>query len=146
MRTSGLGALALTITAMGLLAGCAAGDIELNGKLFDALGVNSTNSSGPPKLAERSALVVPPGLDRLPAPGEKTETETGALDEINDPDQVKTADKAELERQQAEYCKVNYEQAKARGDLEADHAKGPLGPCRGSIFTALKTWSGSDEE
>ena len=33
-----------------------------------------------------------------------------------------------MKKQQADYCKVNYEQAKQRGDNNADLAEGPLGP------------------
>ena len=54
--------------------------------------------------------------------------------------------KADLERQQAEYCKKNYEDAKAHGDeTAADLAAGPLGPCRGSVLTAIEKWNKSEE-
>jgi len=54
--------------------------------------------------------------------------------------------KAELEKQQAEYCKVHYDQARAQGDNNADLATGPLGPCQQSIFSAVKKWtSGNDD-
>jgi len=37
------------------------------------------------------------------------------------------------------------EQAKARGDNDADQASGPLGPCRGSVLSAIKTWTSDDD-
>ena len=52
----------------------------------------------------------------------------------------------DLQRQQEEYCKVNYEQAKARGDDNADLAKGPAGPCKGSIFSAIKQWNSAPDD
>ena len=52
----------------------------------------------------------------------------------------------ELERKQAEYCKVHYEDAKTRGDETAVNAEGPLGPCRPSVLTAIKKWNASDSE
>ncbi|HEY8248058.1 MAG TPA: hypothetical protein VIG38_12355, partial [Hyphomicrobium sp.] len=52
------------------IAGCGTDDIQFNGGVFDAIGLNDAKKSGDPKLAERAPLVVPPSLDRLPAPGE----------------------------------------------------------------------------
>ncbi len=122
--------------AVPLLAGCAAGDVQLNGKLFDYIGLNSANKGRATKMAARAPLVVPPGLQNLPQPGSGS-TETGALAEIKDPDGSKVENSAELERQQAEYCKKNYELPKARGDDTVDGVKGPLGECRRSLLTAL---------
>lgn len=141
------GVIAMVSAAALLLGGCSAGDVELNGKVFDYLGVSPSaqTKTKEPKLADRGGLVVPPSLDRLPAPGSEAAAEDAQLAEINDPDRKKVADKAELERQQAEYCKVHYEQALARGDqTAADLAAGPLGACRPSIFTALQKWNKSE--
>ena len=53
----------------------------------------------------------------------------------------------ELERKQAEYCKVNYEQAMGRGDeTTALAAEGPLGPCRPSVMNSIKKWNSSNAE
>jgi hypothetical protein len=127
--------------------GCAMDDIELNGGVFDTLGIgsNSAKKSSEPKLAARAPLVVPPGLERLPAPGQPTEL--AAIDQtasINDPDRVAKVSRAELERQQAEYCSKNYDLAKASGDNNADLAVGPLGPCRKSAL-GLLGWGNQPE-
>ena len=63
--------LAVLAVALPGLAGCSMDDIQLNGKVFDAMGMNTTGSvkSGDPKMAVREPLVVPPGLDSLPPPG-----------------------------------------------------------------------------
>jgi len=125
-----------------LLAGCGAGDVELNGKVFDYLGVSpSTQSRNEAKVAERSGLVLPPSVDRLPEPGSGQQGEDTQLASLDDPDRKAVVSKAELERQQREYCEVHYTQAKARGDESgALNAKGPLGQCAPSIFTSLEKW------
>ncbi|MBX9862305.1 MAG: hypothetical protein K2Y42_06085 [Hyphomicrobium sp.] len=128
-----------------VLAGCSADDVELNGKIFDAVGLNTASvKSAEPKMAERAPLVMPPNPERVPEPGLPPEVAANEVAALKDPDKVAKVSKLELERQQAEYCKVNYEQAKARGDNDADLAAGPLGPCRGSVLSAIKTFTGTE--
>ena len=127
------------------VAGCGSDDIQLNGGIFDAIGLNDTKKSGDPKLAERAPLVVPPSLDRLPAPGEAPQP--AQIADIKDPDAMKKLSQADLEAKQAEYCKVNYDQAIAHGDeATAANAEGPMGPCRKSVLTAIKKWNGEGQE
>ncbi|WBT37577.1 MULTISPECIES: hypothetical protein [Hyphomicrobium] len=130
------------------LGACSADDVELNGKLFDAVGLNNLKSkSAEPKMAERAPLVMPPNLERVPEPGAPAEAvanDVTAL--VDDPDRKAKTNRAELERQQAEYCKKNYDEAKARGDDNADLASGPLGPCRGSVLTAIQQWNKGSED
>ncbi|MEQ1651802.1 MAG: hypothetical protein ABL897_04880 [Hyphomicrobium sp.] len=128
------------------VSGCGLDDIQLNGKVFDAMGVNSTGSvKKEATVKERSPLVVPPGLDRLPEPGSAGAAQAAAIPEIEDYDAKKQVTQAQLEKQQADYCFKNYEQAKAHGDNNADLAEGPLGPCRGSVLSAVKKWNGEGE-
>jgi hypothetical protein len=129
------------------MAGCSADDVQLNGKLFDAVGINSMSSkSAEPKMAERSPLVMPPNPERVPEPGKPPESVASDVAALQDPDKVATLSRAEKERQQEEYCKVNYEQAKQRGDdTAADLAEGPLGPCKGSLLTAIKNWNKGED-
>jgi len=136
-------AFALTLSA------CAPGDVALEGKVFDAIGVAGTQQGGGRhvRLADRAPLVVPPDASRLPAPGETGSTGDDVLAAIDDPDRKKVQTRSELEKKQAEYCRVNYELAKARGDNgTADTAVGPLGSCKPSIFSAIKNWNKSDDE
>lgn len=130
------------------LAGCGLDDIQLNGKIFDAVGMNNTGSvRKEAKVSERSPLVVPPGLDSLPAPGANgAQAATGQIGDVMDHDAKKQVNQAELQRQQADYCKIHYEQAKQRGDQNADLAEGPMGPCRGSVMSAIKTWNSGGSE
>lgn len=137
-------ACALFVTA---LSGCGADDFQLNGKLFDAVGLNTGSvKKSEPKVVERAPLVVPPGLDKLPVPGANGAAQADAIPGVEDHDAKNKVDHAELEKQQAEYCKVNYEQAKQHGDSNADLATGPLGPCRGSVLSAIKNWNSGDED
>lgn len=127
------------------LAGCSLDDIQLNGKIFDAMGVNNTGSvKKEAKVAERQPLVVPPGLDQLPEPG-SAGAQASAIPGVEDYDAKHQTSQADLEKKQAEYCRINYEEAKQRGDNNADLATGPLGPCRGSVFSAVKKWTGDDD-
>lgn len=150
----GAGHVRLTVAASALsaclgLAGCGAGDVELNGKVFDALGVSSATQtkSGDPKVVARNGLVMPPSTGALPVPGSGPPPEAEAdLAFINDPDRKKTVDKEELARRQADYCKVHYEQAKARGDSAADNAVGPAGPCRQTFLSAMKMFQGGQDK
>ena len=128
------------------LSGCGADDIQLNGKIFDAVGMNTGSVKKEAKVAERSPLVVPPGLDKLPEPGANgAAAQANTVPGVEDHDAKRETSQAELEKQQAAYCKVNYEQAKARGDNEANSATGPLGPCRSSVFTSFQKWNGEGE-
>ena len=130
------------------MAGCSAGDVQLNGKLFDALGAvtGSNAQEGDVKIAPRTGLVVPPSLQNLPAPGSQAVPD-GQMADIQDHDRKKVVDKSALQAKQAEYCKVNYEQAKQRGDnTTADLAVGPLGSCRPSAMGLIDTINGKSEK
>jgi hypothetical protein len=144
-RVSGMRALLVAVAALAL-PGCSAGDVQLNGKVFDAMGAltGSNAVAGDTKIAVRPGLVVPPGLDRLPEPG-SAQVPDGDLAQISDHDRSKVVDKSALEAKQRDYCKVHYEQAKQRGDQTADLASGPLGSCRPSAMGLIDTFNGKKE-
>lgn len=136
-------ASALVVCAVtAVLAGCAPGDIAFEGKAFQALG--SLVGAGEPeketKLASRPGIVLPPALDKLPAPGEAAVPD-GQLAEIQDFDRKKVVDNSKLQAAQKEFCRVNYELPKQRGDQTVDDVKGPAGPCRPSVMNALTNWN-----
>lgn len=136
---------ALLMMAFG---GCSADDIEFNGGLFNAVGLGNANKAkkSEPQMAARSPIVLPPNLERLPQPGEQQGGTAADVAAIDDPDKKLVVNRAELEKQQAAYCKVNYEQALAHGDrTTAELANGPLGPCRGSVLNAIDVNIGSAE-
>lgn len=132
------------------LGGCGGvDDVQLNGKIFDAVGLSGNAAkSAEPKIAQRAPLVIPPSLDRVPEPGKPVDAQAAqtTIAAIKDPDKIEKTSRAELEKQQAAYCKVHYEEAKLRGDDNADLAEGPLGPCRGSALTALQKWTKGDDD
>lgn len=127
--------------------GCSMDDVELNGGIFDAVGVGAGQpKSAEPNLAARTPLVVPPSTASLPAPGTPPEaTATDVTVALDDPDRKVVVDKAELEKQQTAYCSKHYDTAKASGDASADSIEGPLGPCRASVLTAIKKWNGGED-
>jgi hypothetical protein len=117
-------------------------DVQFNGGIFNAVGLGDNNKkAGEPQLAQRAPLVVPPSLDRLPAPGEAPAAPQIAG--INDPDAAKKQSQAELEAQQTAYCDKNYRDAGMRGE-EVAMVEGPLGPCRKSVLSAIKKWNETD--
>ena len=127
------------------LAACSPGDVQLNGKLFDAIGglTGASTPEGEVKLAARPGIVVPPNLQNLPQPGTESVPD-GQLADITDHDKKKVVDNSALQAKQAEYCKVNYEQAKQRGDTTtADLAVGPMGQCRPSVLGLIDSINGT---
>lgn len=139
---------ALTGAVALALGGCGGFDgVQLNGKVFDAMGIGGEGQkSGEPKLAQRTGLVVPPSTEALPAPGSRPDVEAPDVAALQDPDKNAAVSQAEMQRQQAEYCKKNYEEAMQRGDSNADLATGPLGPCRGSVLSAIEKWQKGDSD
>lgn len=133
------------IAAAALLAaavsGCGGIDgVELNGKIFDALGVsNAAMGAKPePKLAQRSPLVLPPDPNKLPEPG-NVAAQAPAVADANwpkDRDQQRIAAAADTKRKQAEYCRDGNWKEKAMKDEVAAEANGPSGNC-GSIFSVF---------
>ncbi len=142
-----LSRLTAALFAAVLAGGCSLDDVELNGGVFDAFGIGSNQpKSSEPKLAARTPLVVPPSTASLPQPG--TPAEAAATDitaALNDPDRTEVVSQAQLQKQQEEYCRKNYEPARAAGDSSAESMAGPLGPCRSSILTAVKKWNGGED-
>ncbi len=142
-RPSGISILCALGLALSV-AGCGTDDVQLNGGIFDAVGLSDSarakSKSGDPKLAERAPLVVPPRVDTLPTPGEATPPQDSQLAAIQDPDEVAKKTQEQLEKEQAEYCDKNYRE----NDASTDSVEGPLGPCRKSILTAIKKWNSEE--
>ncbi|HRD75546.1 MAG TPA: hypothetical protein PK264_06355 [Hyphomicrobiaceae bacterium] len=131
---------ALAVSSALALTGCAAGDVELNGKIFDALGVSAATSkpSREPKLAARAPLVLPPSADRLPDPNAVPVAASGDPAWPVDADQKRVGTVADAARKHTEFCRDgNWKEKAMRDDIAA--AKGPAGNCNdGSIFSAFK--------
>jgi hypothetical protein len=121
------------------LSGCADG-VELNGKVFDFLGISPAAleaSRREPKLAERAPLVMPPDAKRLPDPAATASVGEQANWPV-DPEQKKLAAAQERERLHLAYCRGDI-QWKERA-LNSKDGSGtnlsPYGPCP-SIFGGI---------
>jgi hypothetical protein len=127
--TGGLVASAL------LLGGCSDG-VELNGKIFDWMGVSPAAQearTSEPKLAERAPLVMPPNSNRLPEPGSGVEPANIAFPD--DPEQRKVREAKERERLHMAYCRGEIQWKERAFDKDAAAPRSPYGPCP-SLFNA----------
>lgn len=121
---SRLAAVAATLACLGL-AGCGTDGVELNGKLFDAMGVSSSAQAAKreePRMPTRSGLVVPPSTTAsLPVPGSGAATAAAAAPAESwptDPEvvhaKVAAAEAAELEV----YCNTGIKKGGSAEDFE----------------------------
>ena len=134
----------LAILLAATLAGCSGGDsgVELNGKLFDAVGLSGTaKKSAEPKLAERAPLVPPPRTDALPTPG------SGGADASHmawpdDPDKRKAAAAAAENKKISKYCSDPMigrpDPERAKRDAECSDNQGGLLSSATAWFTNKK--------
>jgi hypothetical protein len=76
--------LAAALASALLLGGC--GGVELQGKVFDYMGLSGDGTKADPRMSERAPLVVPPNLKTLPAPGTGPAVATARPDWPVDPE------------------------------------------------------------
>ena len=138
LRLASCFAVALAIA----LGGCSSGDFELNGKIFDALGVSSASQSPQkePRLASRPGLVLPPNPDALPDPSTVAAPPAVVLDNPSwpkDPDDARRVAASDSARKQDDFCKKdgNWREKSMRDEVAA--TSGPGGNCSGNIFSAI---------
>jgi hypothetical protein len=132
--------LACLLVAGISLAACSPGDVELNGKLFDAMGVSSNSQSASkvdPKVPQRAPLVVPPSTASLPAPGTGAAVIAAAPEDQawpTDPDQQQAAALAAKQAEQKQYC----EEGRLKGNSEDfdEMSKSKYTRC-GNVWTLL---------
>ena len=108
-----------------ILAGCSDG-IEINSKLFDAVGLTGSTAHKEPQLAERAGLVIPPPMAELPEPGSGQKVMAAVDAQLpQGPEALAQQAEAASKKQKAEAC------AKARrahDDVaEASNCSGLLG-------------------
>jgi hypothetical protein len=120
------------------LAGCADG-VELNGKVFDWMGVSPAameSQRREPKMSERAPLVLPPDANRLPEPGSG---QAGRVDDPSwpaDPEKRKLAQAQERERLHMAYCKGEIQWKERALNKDESAPRSPFGPCPG-LFGGL---------
>jgi len=134
--------LALGFAFAAALGGCSAGDVELNGSVFDMVGVGakSQTASRDVKVPERQGLVLPPNPERLPAPGSGAADAQQALGAMPiDPEQRRLANASQAEAQHRAYCEKAMQQARVNRDLSP--VKGPLGRCDSTVLDMINVKS-----
>ncbi|MEL6226873.1 MAG: hypothetical protein AAFY53_10775 [Pseudomonadota bacterium] len=125
--------MALVIAAGLGLGGCGGVDsIELNGGVFDALGVGGdllASNRKEVKLQPRPGIVMPPDANRLPAPGSGS---VGAVAPGQQwpvgPESRQAAERAKLRAEHDAFCKTALLQQKTQ-DPDGAPPTGPLGSC-----------------
>lgn len=86
-----------------VLGGCSAGDVQFEGKIFEAVGLNGQQArSEDPKVKERAPLVLPPKTD-LPEPGQRV---AAGDDQLwpDDPDLARKRQISLAEQERQKYC------------------------------------------
>ena len=139
-RMRGLLTAAVFVVAA-VLGGCSAGDVELNGSVFDTLGLGSkTANANTAKVPERQGLVLPPNLERLPEPGSGSLAAQPGNDGLPvDPEQKRVANATQAEAKHNEYCEKALQKARIMKDLSP--VNGPLGRCDKSILDQVNVQS-----
>ncbi len=143
LEHTGVGRLraGMAVAAALLLSACADG-LELNGKMFDMMGISSAAldaKRAEPKLADRAPLVMPPDLSRLPEPGSGQSPSVSLASAgqgawPDDPEERKAREAKERERLHLAYCRGDMQWKKTALDKESVGApRSPYGPCP-SIF------------
>jgi hypothetical protein len=115
-----------------LLGGCSGIDgIDLNGKVFDWLGVSSASQvKEEPQMADRAPLVVPPSVTRLPEPG-SGQVSSQELAALKDPEHEKKAKAAERQRLHEAYCRgeIQWKDKAFKPQDNAGAPRSPYGTC-----------------
>ena len=123
-----------------LLSGCADG-IELNGSVFDWMGVSPAAQQArksEPRLAERAPLVLPPDVSRLPEPGSEAAPAAAQVAWPDDPEQRKIREAKERERLHLAYCRGDAQWKERVLSKEPNAPRSPYGPCP-SLFGNVTT-------
>jgi hypothetical protein len=131
---------AAAMIASGGLSGCGFDGVELNGAVFDYLGVSAAaqaQKTGEPQVAARPGIVLPPNLERLPEPGTGENMTTASVAWPDDPDERKRAQAADLDRRHDEFCREALWKARIQGNVDLQQIKGPKGACNPSVLRSL---------
>jgi hypothetical protein len=129
------GKLLAVVLSTAALGGCGGIDgVELNGGIFDMMGVGTNSArSAEPVVPQRAGLVLPPQREVLPQPG--SGIETAAVPNAQwpvDPEERKRQQSAEVRKQHDAYCAREIQRRRAMGDNSS--IEGPLGRCDPSIL------------
>ena len=130
-------ALAATL----LVSGCADG-IEMNGKVFDWMGISPAAQEArrfEPKLADRAPLVLPPNANRLPEPGSEAAPAPVAVAWPDDPEQRRIREAKEREQLHLAYCRGEVQWKERALNKDTSAPRSPYGPCPSLIGNVTNT-------
>ena len=118
------------------LAGCGGFDgVELNGGVFDLMGIGTNSASAKePVVPQRAGLVLPPRNDALPLPGTEVAAAGNAAWPV-DPEERKRQQNDAVRKQHAEFCAKAMQRKKAMGDDTP--TQGPAGRCEASVLQLM---------
>ena len=116
-----------------VLAGCADAGVDLNGKVFDFLGISPAAQEArrfEPQVAERAPLVMPPDSRALPPPGSGQAPASQAA-WPDDPDQRRVREAKERERLHLAYCRgeIQWKERALNKEAASSAPRSPYGPC-----------------
>ena len=124
-----------------LLSGCGGfGGVELNGGIFDMLGVSQLGQKkAEPKMTQRTGIVVPPRTAALPVPGSRPAPQQVASADgqqwpVN-PEDARNAQQAAVKSQHEAFCADQRRKLDAK--LIDTMENGPLGSCHKSVLNTL---------
>ncbi|MGH6734955.1 MAG: hypothetical protein ACRECX_02590 [Methyloceanibacter sp.] len=120
--------LAGVLACVALLGGCGGG-VELQGKVFDYMGVSGDRQEPDVQMTERPPLLVPPSVQSLPSPGQGSAV-TARQDWPDDPEKVRK--------------RVAKEQEAKKAEIQA--AANPTNPYAGKPTLLDKLFKGSESE
>ena len=121
--------LACALAFVVALGGC--GAVELEGKVFDYMGVSGDRSQqSDVQMRERAPLLVPPNVSTLPQPSTNAAVVTARQDWPDDPEMVRK----------------RIAKAEAAKEVEIKAASDPINPYHGKPTLLDKLFSGSDSE
>lgn len=133
--------LAAMLATASVLGGCASDGVELNGKIFEAVGLAGNNGvfgkREEPRVQARAPLVLPPDATRLPDPTAPPQPVLAAGQEWpRDSQQQKVAEAEAKKRAQEQHCRDGNWKEKAHRD-EIKASQGPSGTCGGSLLSVI---------
>lgn len=95
---------ALLLTGAIALGGCSAGDVQFEGKVFEAVGLSGQQARrSDPKVGQRAPLVLPPKAD-LPPPGERA-IASQDMSWPDDPELRRKREVSALQAKRQKYCR-----------------------------------------
>lgn len=121
--------LACALACVAALGGCGSG-VQLEGKVFDYMGVSGDSQQADVHMSERPPLLVPPNVKTLPQPGSNASVVTARQDWPDDPELVRK--------------RIAKQEAVKQAEIQS--AADPINAYAGKPTLLDKVFGGSDTE